>query len=98
MQETSFYGALNSALRGKDCLKPKPFSSFLKLLLAVLHKLPRRQGMVYRGIKRSVAQLGLYEQGKRLLWWGFSSTTMGPPVLENPQFLDKDGDRTMFHI
>ena len=97
-QDTPFYGALNGALRDKDRERLKPFFAYLKLLLTALHKLPRQRGTVYRGVKLAIAQLGIYAQGEELLWWGFSSTTTGLPVLENPQFLGQDGDRTMFHI
>jgi hypothetical protein len=97
-QETPLYGALNTALRDQDRERLKPFFAYLKLLLSALYKLPRVKGMVYRGIKKSVLQLGNITQGDEVVWWGFSSSTTNLPVLETSQFLGKDGDRTMFHI
>jgi hypothetical protein len=96
-QETTLYRTLNAALRDKDRERLKPFFAFLKLLLTALYKLPRVKGMVCRGVKLPIAQLGNYAQGgEEVVWWGFSSTTTN--LAPTSQFLGKDGDRTMFHI
>ena len=34
----------------------------------------------------------------QITWWSFSSTTTNIAALENPMFLGKDGDRTIFQI
>jgi hypothetical protein len=97
-QETPFYGALNGALRDKDRSKLKPFFPYLKLLFTALHKLPRVRGLVHRGVRLPIDRLGYYFKGAKVLWWGFSSTTTDAEVLEQEQFLGREGGRTMFHL
>ena len=97
-QQTPFYPAINAALRSEDRATLKPFFKFLKLAFTAMHKLPPVCGCVFRGVKLPLAQVGQYEAGAPVLWWGFSSTTARADVLSNPSFLGDGGDRTMFQI
>ena len=38
------------------------------------------------------------QEGRVITWWSFSSCTTKLSVLENPAFLGKAGDRTIFQI
>lgn len=71
------YQAINQILRGNDDRKAKEQmknkKSYLRLLLRVLHKLPRTKPQtLYRGIKNVKHE---YKVGKEILWKGFSSTS-----------------------
>ncbi|CAF1059313.1 unnamed protein product [Adineta steineri] len=76
--------------------KLKPWFSYLKLVLTALEKLPSRRCTVFRGVNLDLANQ--YTKGKKFVWWGFSSCTTSIEVLENEQFLDKTGQRTLFTI
>ena len=39
-----------------------------------------------------------YAKDNNITWWQFSSTTTNIAALENPAFLGKTGDRTIFQI
>ncbi|CAF4368234.1 unnamed protein product, partial [Adineta steineri] len=88
--------ALNAALRTEDRRKLKPWFLYLKLILTALEKLPSRRCHVFRGVNLDLSNQ--YTKGKNFVWWGFSSCTTSIEVLENEQFLDKTGERTMFTI
>ncbi|CAF4112214.1 unnamed protein product, partial [Adineta steineri] len=90
------YFALNAALRTEDRRKLKPWFLYLKLILTALEKLPSRRCHVFRGVNLDLSNQ--YTKGKKFVWWGFSSCTTSIEVLENEQFLDKTGERTMFTI
>ncbi|CAF0981283.1 unnamed protein product [Adineta steineri] len=94
--EKCLYFALNAALRTEDRRKLKPWFSYLKLILTALEKLPSRRCHVFRGVNLDLSNQ--YIKGKKFVWWGFSSCTTSIEVLENEQFLDKTGERTMFTI
>ncbi|CAF4119597.1 unnamed protein product [Adineta steineri] len=90
------YFVLNAALRTEDRQKLKPWFLYLKLILTALEKLPSTRCNVYRGVNLDLSNQ--YSKGKKFVWWGFSSCTTSIEVLENEQFLDKTGERTMFTI
>ncbi|CAF1340232.1 unnamed protein product [Adineta steineri] len=94
--EKCLYFALNAALRTEDRRKLKPWFLYLKLVLTALEKLPSRRCTVFRGVNLDLANQ--YTKGKTFVWWGFSSCTTSIEVLENEQFLDKTGQRTLFTI
>ncbi|CAF1345948.1 unnamed protein product [Adineta steineri] len=90
------YFALNATLRTEDRRKLERWFSYLKLILTALEKLPSIRRHVFRGVNLDLSNQ--YTQGKTLVWWGFSSCTTSIGVLENEQFLDKTGQRTLFTI
>ena len=97
-REKSFYSILNETLRDKrrETLLP-PWLKFLRLFFTGLSKLPSTgHQTIYRGVKLDLRNE--YEQGKRVVWWGFSSCTKDAAVLENEQFFGKSGTRTLFAI
>lgn len=95
-QQSPWYRILNSRLRERNRELLKPFLPYIRLLLTALYKLPQNPGMLYRGVKKNI-QASL-TPGKRLLWWSFSSSAVRVDVLESPEFLGKNGDRTLMTI
>jgi hypothetical protein len=55
---------------------------------------------LYRGVKEALLELEpfTYFSGGGLVWLAMSSLTDNIDTLSNPQFLGKNGKRTMFHI
>ena len=97
-REQSFYIHLNKTLRDpkRESLLP-PWFKFLRLFFTGLSKLPSaNHRIIYRGVKLDLRSK--YEQGERVVWWGFSSCTKAVGVLENEQFFGKSGTRTLFAI
>ncbi|CAF0743738.1 unnamed protein product [Adineta steineri] len=90
------YFALNATLRTEDRRKLERWFSYLKLILTALEKLPSIRRHVFRGVNLDLSNQ--YTEGKTFVWWGFSSCTTSIGVLENEQFLDKTGQRTLFTI
>jgi hypothetical protein len=45
----------------------------LRLLVIALHKLPRCEQLLFRGVKLDVT--GPYQKGKKVTWWSVSSST-----------------------
>ncbi|CAF3992064.1 unnamed protein product [Adineta steineri] len=90
------YFAINATLRTEDRRKLERWFSYLKLILTALEKLPSTRRHVFRGVNLDLSNQ--YTKGKKFVWWGFSSCTTSIEVLENEQFLDKTGERTMFTI
>ena len=69
----------------------------MRLFFTALSKLPSaNHRIIYRGVKLDLRRK--YEQGERIVWWGFSSCTKAVGVLENEQFFGKSGTRTLFAI
>ncbi|CAF4209711.1 unnamed protein product [Adineta steineri] len=94
--EECLYFALNATLRTEDRRKLERWFSYLKLILTALEKLPSIRCHVFRGVNLDLSNQ--YTEGKTFVWWGFSSCTTSIEVLENEQFLDKTGQRTLFTI
>ncbi|CAF0895805.1 unnamed protein product [Adineta steineri] len=90
------YFTLNAILRTEDRRKLERWFSYLKLILTALEKLPSIRRHVFRGVNLDLSNQ--YTEGKTFVWWGFSSCTTSIGVLENEQFLDKTGQRTLFSI
>jgi hypothetical protein len=88
---------LNRTLRSKNRQKLHPWNSYLKLILSALSNLPSIDNeTIYRGIKLDLSQN--YSEGKKFIWWGFSSCTASLSVLESMQFIGQKGIRTIFVI
>ncbi|CAF1202632.1 unnamed protein product [Adineta steineri] len=90
------YFALNAALRSEDRRELESWFSYLKLILTALEKIPSTRCHVFRGVNLDLTNQ--YIQGKRFVWWGFSSCTTSIEILENQQFLGRTGQRTLFTI
>ncbi|CAF0828546.1 unnamed protein product [Adineta ricciae] len=90
------YVALNSVLRTENRDEITPWYLYLKLVLTALTRLPSCEVVVWRGVKRDLADQ--YEVGKTYVWWAFSSCTKSLQVLESEHFLGKTGERTLFNI
>ncbi|CAM4828355.1 unnamed protein product [Rotaria magnacalcarata] len=95
-QEECLYHVLNETLRNEKRQKLKPWFLFLKLILTALAQIPSSLSFVYRGVKQDMRKG--YPEGKTFVWWGFSSCTSKPSVLQNEQFLGTTGPRTLFTI
>ena len=93
--ESLFY-VLNSTLRLADRSELIPLLPYFILLIGALEKLPSFRGLVYRGVNGNISSI--YEKGKKLTWWGFSSCTRSLEVLSKEEFLGKSGQRTLFYI
>lgn len=96
-QESPLYHWLNRVLRSMIPGDIEPYRLYLKLLCTALLKLPPVSGEVFRGVKRSLEELG-YNVGQEVVWWGFSSTSRTMSQLQSPMFLGKHGDRAMFKL
>ncbi len=46
---------------------------YLRLLVIALHKLPKCEQLLFRGVKLDVT--GPYQKGKKVTWWSVSSST-----------------------
>jgi len=94
----SIYKFLNTALRKEDRNDLKDWFPYLRLLISGLIKVdPFYSGTLWRGVK-GLNLASMYKKGRSIFWWGFSSCTVEPSVLNNPIFLGKEGNRTLFHI
>lgn len=94
----SLYTVLNRTLRdSRRAVSLEPFFRYLRLFLGALYKLPLHKKELHRGMRESAAQLGIHS-GSHSTWWGFSSTTASLHVLQSPQFLGTNGNRTLFRI
>lgn len=92
-----FSHVLNQSLRSKDRQKLNPWCLYLKLILTALSHLPSiADGKIYRGMKSDLS--ADYPQGKKFIWWGFSSCTASLSVLQSIKFIGQTGVRTMFVI
>jgi len=95
--ETPLYSALNQRLREPKRERLRPYLPYIKLLLNGLYKLPIVSSeTVFRGVKGNM--ILDYKVGDKKIWWSFSSTTTSLNVLQNEQFLGKEGERTKFTI
>ncbi|CAF0954926.1 unnamed protein product [Didymodactylos carnosus] len=93
----SFYRLLNVALRSENRRSIVPWSSYLKLFMTALYKLPSKPQIVYRGVK-GIDLSDKYLKGKHFAWWGVSSCTTTVDVLQEEQFLGQNGERILFNI
>lgn len=93
----SLYRVLNKTLRDEERGQLKPWFLYLRLFFTALDKLPSHSCRVWRGMK-NVDLTSEYRKGKEIVWWGVTSTTESMNVLENEQFLGKNGLRTMVSI
>ncbi|CAF1356796.1 unnamed protein product [Adineta steineri] len=93
----SLYIVLNRLLRAekRDCLVP--WFKFLKLFITALCKLDSIRATVWRGVRGGDLSLQ-YPTGRQFAWWGVSSCTTTPDVIQTTNFLGKSGTRTLFSI
>lgn len=94
--EECLYFALNTALCSSDRRKLEPWFLYLRLFFNGLLRLPLVSDTIYRGVKKHLGKD--YEREKKIIWWRFSSCTQALHVLQEEQFLGKNGPRTMFII
>lgn len=104
-QETELYKKLNSTLGGWGDSDPKAilhYLPFVRLLVSAMDKLEAISCVAYRGIRLSVSlALGNRKVGDFLTWGAFTSSTLSPDVLRDPQFLGIGaglGERVVFVI
>ncbi|CAF4126436.1 unnamed protein product [Rotaria sordida] len=93
----SLYAVLNQTLRAERRTSLIPWFPFLKLFITALFKLESVKGVVWRGVK-GIDLSSKYKTGMKFAWWGVSSCTTTPDVLEATDFLGKTGTRTLFSI
>jgi hypothetical protein len=93
----SLYIVLNRLLRAEKREHLVPWFKFLKLFITALLKLNSVQATVWRGIRGEDLSLQ-YPTGRKFAWWGISSCTSTPDVLQTKNFLGKSGTRTLFSI
>jgi len=101
-RENSLYYRMNAALRSENREAYKPYLLYIRLFWEGYRKLPRfdAKPIINRGM-RDVVSPKLYAQGKRIIWWGFSSCTTELQTLSG--FLGGGGGNTpqpgtLFHI
>jgi hypothetical protein len=91
------YIVLNNTLRSPDREGMlEPWFLYLRLFLNALFRLPPLRETVFRGVKGDISKN--YVQGKKFVWWSFSSCTTTINVLQSNLFLGKTGARTIFSI
>ena len=97
-RETSLYYVLNLALRNKERAAIHPWRDYIWLLLHALRKLPpSTEATVFRGCKKSPADLGIeLTKDFEFTWSSFSSTATTQGVMQT--FLGQSGPRTLITI
>ncbi|CAF0873591.1 unnamed protein product [Adineta steineri] len=93
----SLYKVLNRLLRTEKRDHLVPWFKFLKLFITALLKLNPVSATVWRGVRGEDLSLQ-YPTGRQFAWWGISSCTTTPDVLQTTNFLGKSGTRTLFSI
>eukprot|EP00966_Prymnesium_polylepis_P336102 7391425-Prymnesium_polylepis.2 len=103
--ETDLYKKLNAALRNGDRAElMSHYFPYIRLLLEALQLIKRAQGggtlTVNRGVKLDLVAMhpSKYAEGKTVVWWEFTSTTLSVSLLQKPTFLGQSGPRTIFQI
>eukprot|EP00930_Biecheleria_cincta_P097052 TRINITY_DN8878_c0_g3_i4.p1 TRINITY_DN8878_c0_g3~~TRINITY_DN8878_c0_g3_i4.p1 ORF type:complete len:431 (-),score=87.69 TRINITY_DN8878_c0_g3_i4:124-1362(-) len=101
--DPNVYTDVNSASNSKDRLKLLELrKKFIWNLLWALRLMDPYMGstVVHRGVKKNLVKEypRTYQEGKKVTWWGFTSTTKRTSVLANDMFLGKVGPRTIFCI
>jgi len=96
---SSLYYILNSTLRNEDREQLKPWFLYLKLMFTGLSRLPSLCLPVYRSLKLDTEiEYEKYQEGKDIIWWGFSSCTTNKNISQRKHFLNPTGTRTLFII
>jgi len=96
---SSFYYILNSTLRNEDRGELKPWFLYLKLILTALSRLSPIRLTIYRSLKLDTQiEHERYQEGKDVIWWGFSSCTTNKKISQKEHFLTSSGTRTLFII
>jgi hypothetical protein len=97
-RETSLYYVLNLALRNKVRAAVHLWRDYIWLLLHALRKLPpSTEATVFRGCKKSPADLGIeLTKGFEFTWSSFSSTATTQGVMQT--FVGQSGPRTLMTI
>jgi hypothetical protein len=97
-RETSLYYVLNLALRNKVRAAVTLWRDYIWLLLHALRKLPpSTEATVFRGCKKSPADLGIeLSKGFEFTWSSFTSTATTQGVMQT--FLGKSDPRTLMTI
>jgi hypothetical protein len=93
----SGYSLVNAALRSEDRNKVKAVKNFIWLLMTGLRLCPKPESkVVHRGVRADLS--AQYIENRTITWYQISSCAGTIDVLENPLFLGKSGDRTIFSI
>jgi hypothetical protein len=93
----SGYALVNAALRSEDRNKVQSIKNFIWLLMTGLRLSPKTESEVlYRGVRADHS--AQYAENGIITWYQISSCTSRLDILENPLFLGKTGDRTIFSI
>jgi len=87
------YVVLNATLRSVNRQTLQPWFPYLKLLLTAILQLPLIHLTVYRINNSDLSEQ--YKKDEIFLWWDFSLCTTS---IEQLQYLDKIGTRTIFTI
>lgn len=96
-----FYKNLNSALRNEKRAEGLAYRHYIVLLNRALEFIPfYTEPQVFRGLRVPAEKLNaaFREKGRTFTWNSFISTTSDVGVLENKEFLGKEGGRTMWTI
>ena len=95
----SLYYILNSALRNEDRQQLKPWFLYLKLILTALSRLPSIRIDIYRSLKLDIhIAHEKYQEGRDIIWWGFSSCTTNKNISQKKHYLTPSGIRVLFII
>ena len=90
------YAKLNQDLAAEDRSAMVKWFPYLKLLISAMSAEPKVTATLWRGVKADIAND--YPKGKKFRWWRFSSCTEDGDALDDPNFLGKNGTRTLFCI
>jgi hypothetical protein len=95
----SLYYILNQSLRALDRNVLEPWGFYLKLIFNGLSRLKSRACTVFRGVQfPSNNEFDKYQQGKEIVWWGFSSCSITQDIAEKNHFLGETGLRALLVI
>jgi hypothetical protein len=97
-RDKSFYSILNKTLQEVNRQLLKPWFLYLRLLMTALAKLTSDFNRLTVNCDVKLDLSTQYPKGIIVTWWGFSSCTTSADALNNDQFLDQSGTRTMFSI
>jgi hypothetical protein len=96
---SSLYYILNSTMRSEDREELQPWFLYLKLIFTGLSRLPSLCLPVYRTLKLDTEiEYEKYQEGRDIIWWGFSSCTTNKNISQKQHFLTPIGTRTLFII
>jgi hypothetical protein len=91
------YQDMNTKSYNHDRSQIEPYGEYMVGMVKCMRDIePYPDKQVFRGVKTDLKDQ--YPEGRKVTWYGFSSTTKSAKVLENPQFCGAHGKRTIFAI